>query len=178
MLYDCHSTGLQYQTSFSASARIRGPQARLLLLQPLDDSHCYPKHRSAEFRKFLDRIEANVPADLEVHLVMENYATHKTKLIRDWLAKCPRWQVPNWSTARNSSRAEAPQIRPGGVSRRASSVPGPGRKTFRHWETRWPRHPSRHSGHAGPQSGLLRRDRKSDTGHEPGDERHDLHGVA
>jgi transposase len=55
--------------------------------------HCYPKHRSAEFRKFLDRIEANVPADLEVHLVMDNYATHKTKLIRDWLAKRPRWQV-------------------------------------------------------------------------------------
>ena len=55
--------------------------------------HCYPKHRSAEFRKFLDRIEANVPANLEVHLVMDNYATHKTKLIRDWLAKRPRWQV-------------------------------------------------------------------------------------
>jgi transposase len=55
--------------------------------------HCYPKHRSAEFRKFLDRIEANVPTDLEVHLVMDNYATHKTKLIRDWLAKRPRWQV-------------------------------------------------------------------------------------
>ena len=55
--------------------------------------HCYPRHRSAEFRKFLDRTCANVPADLEVHLVMDNYATHKTKLIRDWLAKRPRWQV-------------------------------------------------------------------------------------
>jgi len=55
--------------------------------------HCYPKHRSAEFRKFPDRIEANVPADPEVHPVMDNYATHKTRLIRDWLAKRPRWQV-------------------------------------------------------------------------------------
>ena len=64
-------------------------KARLLELR----RHCYPKHRSAEFRKFLDRIESNVPADLEVHLVMDNYATHKTKLIRDWLAKRPRWQV-------------------------------------------------------------------------------------
>jgi transposase len=54
---------------------------------------CYPKHRSTEFRKFLDQIEANVPADLDVHLVMDNYATHKTKPIRDWLAKRPRWQV-------------------------------------------------------------------------------------
>lgn len=55
--------------------------------------HCYPKHRSTEFRKFLDRIEANVPPDLDVHLVMDNYATHKTKLIRDWLIKRPRWHA-------------------------------------------------------------------------------------
>ena len=54
---------------------------------------CYPRHRAAEFRRFLDQIEANVPADLDVHLVMDNYATHKTKLIRDWLAKRPRWHV-------------------------------------------------------------------------------------
>ena len=54
---------------------------------------CYPKHRSAEFRKFLDQIEANVPADLDVHLVMDNYATHKTKMIRDWLLKRPRWHI-------------------------------------------------------------------------------------
>ena len=55
--------------------------------------HCYPRHRSTEFRKFLDRIEANVPGDLDVHLVMDNYATHKTKLIRDWMAKRPRWHI-------------------------------------------------------------------------------------
>ena len=54
---------------------------------------CYPKHRSSEFRRFLDQVEANVPADLDVHLVMDNYATHKTKPIRDWLAKRPRWHV-------------------------------------------------------------------------------------
>lgn len=54
---------------------------------------CYPKHRSSEFRKFLDQIEANVPDDLDIHLVMDNYATHKTKAIRDWLAKRPRWHV-------------------------------------------------------------------------------------
>ena len=44
---------------------------------------CYPTHRSSEFRRFLDQIEANVPVDLDVHLVMDNYATHKTKPIRD-----------------------------------------------------------------------------------------------
>ncbi|HKR92249.1 IS630 family transposase [Novosphingobium sp.] len=54
---------------------------------------CYPRHRATEFRKFLDEIEANVPADLDVHLVMDNYATHKTQIIRDWLVKRPRWHV-------------------------------------------------------------------------------------
>ena len=55
--------------------------------------HCYPKHRSSEFRRFLDQVEAAVPADLDIHLVMDNYATHKTKPVRDWLTKRPRWHV-------------------------------------------------------------------------------------
>jgi len=54
---------------------------------------CFPRPRAAEFRKFLDEIEANVPPDLDVHLVMDNYATHKTALIRNWLARRPRWHV-------------------------------------------------------------------------------------
>ena len=54
---------------------------------------CYGRHRAKEFRKFLDEIEANVPDGLDVHLVMDNYATHKTPLIRNWLAKRPRWHV-------------------------------------------------------------------------------------
>jgi len=54
---------------------------------------CYKRHRSVEFRKFLDEIEANVPADMDIHLVMDNYATHKTAAIRSWFAKRPRWHV-------------------------------------------------------------------------------------
>jgi transposase len=54
---------------------------------------CYPNHRAAEFRQFLDEIETRVPANLDVHLVWDNYATHKTALIRNWLAKRPRWHV-------------------------------------------------------------------------------------
>ena len=54
---------------------------------------CYTRHRAREFRKFLDEIEAAVPGDLDVHLVMDNYATHKTPLIRNWLVKRPRWHV-------------------------------------------------------------------------------------
>src|SRR6266852_2259905 len=51
------------------------------------------RHRSVEFRRFLDVIEAQVPAELEVHLILDNYGTHKTAIIRTWLAKRPRFHV-------------------------------------------------------------------------------------
>jgi transposase len=52
---------------------------------------CMPRHRAAEFRKFLDEIERQVPPDLDIHVIMDNSSTHKTKLIQDWFAKRPRW---------------------------------------------------------------------------------------
>jgi transposase len=54
---------------------------------------CMPRHRAQEFRKFLDEVERNVPADLDAHVIMDNYGTHKTQLIRHWFAKRPRWHV-------------------------------------------------------------------------------------
>jgi transposase len=51
------------------------------------------RHRSSEFRQFLDVIEANVPPGLEAHIIMDNYGTHKTALIRKWFAKRPRFHV-------------------------------------------------------------------------------------
>src|ERR1700704_6563702 len=51
------------------------------------------RHRSLEFRKFLDRIEAQVPAELDVHLIADNYATHKTATIQRWLLKRPRFHL-------------------------------------------------------------------------------------
>ena len=51
------------------------------------------RHRSVEFRKFLDTIEANVPADLDVHIILDNYGTHKTAIIRNWFAKRPRFHL-------------------------------------------------------------------------------------
>jgi transposase len=51
------------------------------------------RHRSREFRKFPDTIEANVPAELEVHIVLDNYGTHKTAVIRNWFAKRPRFHI-------------------------------------------------------------------------------------
>lgn len=54
---------------------------------------CQRRHRATEFRKFLNTIDAAVPRDLDVHLVVDNYATHKTPLIRRWLAKRPRYHM-------------------------------------------------------------------------------------
>jgi transposase len=51
------------------------------------------RHRAAEFRNFLDRIDQAVPSDLDVHLVLDNYATHKTPTIQRWLAKRPRYHL-------------------------------------------------------------------------------------
>jgi transposase len=51
------------------------------------------RHRSQEFRRFLDTIEANVPSELDVHIVLDNYGTHKTAIIRKWFAKRPRFHI-------------------------------------------------------------------------------------
>ena len=48
-------------------------------------------HRAAEFKEFLARIDKNVPAGLEVHLVCDNLATHKAPVIQAWLARHPRF---------------------------------------------------------------------------------------
>lgn len=51
------------------------------------------RHRSTEFLQFLRTIEANVPRDLDIHLVMDNYGTHKTPAIRNWFARHPRFHA-------------------------------------------------------------------------------------
>jgi transposase/transcriptional regulator with XRE-family HTH domain len=51
------------------------------------------RHRSIEFKKFLARLDNEVPQDLDVHLVCDNYATHKTDTIQRWLATHPRFQL-------------------------------------------------------------------------------------
>lgn len=56
-------------------------------------AECQSRHRSVEFRAFLDRVDQSVPSELEVHLILDNASTHKTALIRNWLAKRPRYHV-------------------------------------------------------------------------------------
>ncbi|EKD98369.1 MAG: hypothetical protein ACD_23C00470G0003 [uncultured bacterium] len=75
------------------------------------------RHRSSKFLQFLRTVEARVPAVLDIHLVMDNYGTHKTASIRSWQARHPRihepftptsasWlnQVEHWFATLHSSR--------------------------------------------------------------------------
>ena len=77
--YKRHGTTSLFAALDAASGRVIG--------------ECHRRHRSVEFRKFLDTIEEAVPRNLDVHLIMDNYGTHKTALIRRWLMKRPRFQV-------------------------------------------------------------------------------------
>ncbi len=51
----------------------------------------HARHRAVEFRRFLATLERAVPAELEVHLILDNYATHKTPAVRRWLVAHPRF---------------------------------------------------------------------------------------
>lgn len=54
---------------------------------------CHRRHRSSEFQRFLNKIDKETPADLDVHLVLDNYATHKTPAIQRWLKRHPRFHL-------------------------------------------------------------------------------------
>lgn len=56
-------------------------------------AECYARHRAEEFLKFLRKIDESVPKELDVHLILDNYSTHKTPLIRTWLLKRPRFHL-------------------------------------------------------------------------------------
>lgn len=51
------------------------------------------QHRSIEFLSFLKEVDASVPADVPIHLIMDNYATHKTDKVKAWLAARPRYSI-------------------------------------------------------------------------------------
>ena len=54
---------------------------------------CQPRHRAKEFIRFLKKIDRSVQKHLDLHLIMDNYATHKTAQVKAWLAKHPRFHV-------------------------------------------------------------------------------------
>ena len=83
----------------------------------------FARHRSREFLKFLRTLEARVPDDLDVHLVMDNYATHKTPAVRRWLASHPRWHVHFTPTGASLAQPGRALLR--APDRKAASARGP-----------------------------------------------------
>ena len=67
--------------------------AALTVLDGAVTAQCKPRHRHQEFLAFLRHIETNVPAQLDVHLVVDNYATHKHPKVERWLARHPRFHM-------------------------------------------------------------------------------------
>jgi transposase/AraC-like DNA-binding protein len=64
-------------------------------------AECKPRHRHQEFVSFLRTIDQSVPADLDIHCIVDNYATHSHPRVRAWLAARPRWHmhfIPTYSS--------------------------------------------------------------------------------
>lgn len=56
-------------------------------------TRCMPRHRHQEFLQFLTLIDSSIPAPLDVHLMIDNYATHNHSTVQRWLAARPRFHV-------------------------------------------------------------------------------------
>ena len=56
-------------------------------------AQCKPRHRHKEFLEFLRHIERATAPELAIHVIVDNYAAHKTKAVREWLVRHPRWQL-------------------------------------------------------------------------------------
>jgi transposase len=67
--------------------------AALNVLEGTVIGECQPRHRHQEFLRFLDRIDQSVEAGLDIHLVLDNYGTHKHPAVKKWLAERPRYHV-------------------------------------------------------------------------------------
>jgi putative transposase len=88
--------GLGYVEGVTHNYLRHGTTTLFAALDPLTGavmSQCKRRHRHQEFLEFLRHLDANVPAALDVHLIVDNYATHKHPRVRRWLAARPRYHL-------------------------------------------------------------------------------------
>ena len=88
--------GLGYVEGVTHYYYRHGTTTLFAALDVLDGSvipQCKPCHRHQEFRAFLNDLERNVPLGLAVHLIADNYGTHKHPRVKAWLARHPRFHV-------------------------------------------------------------------------------------
>ena len=67
--------------------------AALNMLDGTVIGQCMPKHGQDEFLKFLKQIDKETPKELDLHLIVDNYGTHKTAKVTEWLSKHPRFHM-------------------------------------------------------------------------------------
>ena len=67
--------------------------AALNVLEGTVIGECRPRHRHQEFLRFLDRIDQSVRSGVDIHLVLDNYGTHKHPDVKKWLMQRPRYHV-------------------------------------------------------------------------------------
>jgi len=67
--------------------------AALNMLDGTVIGECMPRHRSKEFIRFLNTIDVSTPKRLDLHLIVDNYSTHKSPQVKRWLKKHPRFQL-------------------------------------------------------------------------------------
>jgi transposase len=67
--------------------------AALNVLEGTVIADCMPRHRNQEFLKFLRRLDRELPKHLDLHLIVDNYGTHKHPNVKQWLAKRPRFHL-------------------------------------------------------------------------------------
>jgi transposase/DNA-binding Xre family transcriptional regulator len=67
--------------------------AALSMLDGTVIGECMPRHRHQEFIRFLNTIDAETPADLDLHIIADNYATHKHPRVQAWLNRHPRFHL-------------------------------------------------------------------------------------
>lgn len=102
------------------------------------------RHRAVEFKKFLAKLDKEVPADLDVHLILDNYVTHKTPVIKRWLVAHPRFHLhftptsSSWLNLVERWFAELTQKKlKRGVHRSVQAL----ERDIRSWLTDWNEHP-------------------------------------
>ena len=67
--------------------------AALNVLEGTVIGKCYKRHRHSEFLRFLREIDRQTPPDLDIHLIVDNYSTHKHERVKKWLVRNPRFHI-------------------------------------------------------------------------------------
>jgi transposase len=107
-------------------------------------SEMTPRHRAEEFRRFLNLIDASVPAHLDVHVVLDNSSTHKTPSIQRWLLRHPRFTLhftPTYSSWLNLVERWFAELTTKWIKRSAHRSVRDLVASIRTWITNWNENP-------------------------------------